>query len=157
MNRIDPRDVQEALSRLPIEEAGDALIARVTGMPAVDVEGMLLGVAPVPEYASARRLVSWTAALLDLPRSEAAQVLSVSQSRLRDDGLPTVDMLDRVMALCELWAPLTRLIGYEAVALWFVEPHPGLDGAVPASCLATGYGQRRLRASLAEAFGGVIG
>lgn len=156
MNRLDPRDVQEALAGLPIKEAGAALVARVSGMPSEEVEAMLLGAAPVPEYASARRLVSWTASLLDLPRSEAAKILGVSQSRLRRDGLPTIDMLDRVMTLCEVWAPLARLIGCDAAAVWLVEPHPGLDGAAPASCFGTGYGQRRVRDSLAAAFGGAI-
>lgn len=157
MNTLDPRNVQEALAGLPIEEAGAALVARVTGMPSEEVEAVLLGAAPVPEHASARRVVSWTASMLGIPRSEAAKVLGVSQSRLRRHGLPTVDMLDRVLTLCEVWAPMARLIGGDAAAVWLVEPHPGLDGAAPASCLGTGYGQRRVRESLAAAFAGAIG
>lgn len=120
----------------------DWLVERVCGVPARDLERVMFGLEPVPESASARVAVAHVAVLLGTTRGTSARTLGVSSYRLGKNAVVSLQVLDRVVALCCHWYLVHRVIGAEGAGSWFQNGNPGLEMARLITLLATGYGQK---------------
>ena len=136
--------LQAELEGMDRSRGADWLMERVSGIPGSDLDKVMLGLRPIPEFASARVVVARVAVLLGVTRGQAARVLGVSPARVRRNDMMSLAMLDRALALCRQWFPVHRVLGAENAGSWFLEGNPGLDMARPVDLLATGYGQRRV-------------
>ena len=137
-------EVEAAVLAASGEVGERALCERLTGLSWSELEASLLMLRGVPEELSARELVARVASLLGSTRAVAAGALGVSSSRVYRNDRVSVDMLDRVLALCRQWFYVCRVVGAEGAGSWFQDSNPGLDGARPLDLLDTGYGQRKV-------------
>lgn len=157
MATLDLDALTRELSGMERRSGTDLLTERVSCVPTGDNRLVMFGLKAVPKTASARAVVGNVAVLLGVTKVAAARAVGVSSHRLRRDQTVSLQVLDRVLALCRQWFLVHRVVGAKGAGSWFQDENPGLEAARPIELLATGHGQQRADALIQSLlYGGVI-
>ena len=129
-----------------LARARDELFRHLTGVGADEARALLLG-SGVPEgrtAAAAKGIADRLAELLDVRKRDAARLMGVSESTISRRTGVGLDVLDRMLALSEVFADVAAVLGPEGARDWLTTPNAALDGGAPYQLMSTRAGERRV-------------
>lgn len=141
---LDGDSVLEQIDGQPPSHAWNVLFEAVAHVDPYQLEGILLGRTPIPIAANARTIRDNLAALLDVRKADAANLLGVSQSRFSRSDRVDAHILDRTYAITHTFVRVAAVLGPRDASDWFKTPNPALDGEAPLELLGTSYGEKRV-------------
>jgi|GEM_PF-945711 len=139
---IGTQQLFQALTATPFA-ARDLVFQAVTGIKADDLEALMLSHTPLPDV-SVRSIMHNLGELLDLRRSEVAELLNISPSRVSRNDKVSISILDCTGRISDVFALVSAVLGPEHARAWFKHPNPALGGKAPYQLMGTSYGAKRV-------------
>jgi hypothetical protein len=141
---LNATDLLASLPALTLADARARVFEALTGVSPYELEEIALNREGRASTSSARLVLRNLSSLLSIRRTDAADILDVSQSRISRNDSVDLPILDRSFLVSDVFARVATVLGPDEAREWFKEPNPALGGAPPFRLLGTNYGGKKV-------------
>lgn len=140
--RPDLDVIVKIMEEAPPGRAWNSLFQYITNLDPYLLEGIILQRVPVPDNVSAREIIENLVTFFEIRKSDAADLLGISPSRISRNDQVDPRILDRVYAIAHTFVHAAAVLGPEDAVRWFKTANPALDNEAPLALLGTSYGEK---------------